>query len=150
MKLLKSIAMMSMACLFSLSVYAQTDKTSDPSTSQPAMAKKRAVSFSDLSEDQQKQIKQIVDNMRLDMKETITQLKQGRQGMAQFITSDKFDSAKAQSYADAQGKLYAKMMFIRMKTRAQIYQVMTPQQQAEIRKRMEQQQLRSQNKMKQN
>lgn len=153
MRQLIKIAVMGLACLFSLSVCAQADNNTNTNanassmTPKPMMKKKRALSFSDMTPEQQQKVKQIVDNMRLDMKQTMDDLRKGRQGMSQFIMGNQFDDAKAQAYAASQGKYYAKMMYLRMKTRYQIYQVMTPEQKAEIQKRMQEMQMKRQNKM---
>lgn len=161
MKQFKKALVAGIALTVSLSVYADSPAPQQGAMSQmqtmnqkqlmkmnqKQMKMRRKSSFSDMTPAQKQKIKQIVDSMKIDMKQTIMQLRQGRKNMSSFILGSSFDDAKAQAYAQEQGKLYAKMVYMRMKTRHQIYQVMTPAQQQKLKASMMQRQNRMMNKM---
>ncbi len=92
--------------------------------------------FSTMSEEQRKKIRDIANSMRMEMMKTAGELRQGQAIMKTIVMAPEFDDSKAKTIADNQGKLYAKMIYMRMKTRHQIFQVMTPEQRKQLQERM--------------
>jgi Spy/CpxP family protein refolding chaperone len=92
--------------------------------------------FSSMSEEQRKKIRDIANSMRAEMMKTAGELRQGQEIMKSIVMEPTFNESKAKTIADNQGKLYAKMIYMRMKTRHQIFQVMTPEQKKQLQDSM--------------
>lgn len=156
MKQLKKIMLIGGALSLCTTVFADTSTSSSAQNggANPMMKQKKMMMqkmksgpFSDMTDEQQKKIKDVVSAMRPKMEATLKQLREGRKKMSRFILDPKFDDGAVQAYADSQGKLYAQMLYMRLKMRHEIYQAMTPEQQAEIQKRMKQNENMMKNKM---
>jgi len=112
-------------------------KTPPTAMTQAPQATPKPTVFSTMSTEQRKKIRAIAGEMRKEMRQASNELRQSRDEMKAIVMSDKFDDAKAKALADKQGKLYAKMIYLRMKTRHQVFQVMTPEQRKQLEQRMD-------------
>jgi protein CpxP len=84
----------------------------------------------DLTEEQKTQIKAIRQASRESMKPLHEQMKANRQKLAQLSESGTFDEAQVQAIAAEHGQLSAQMLVAREKVKAQIFNVLTPEQKA--------------------
>lgn len=110
-------------------------KTPPTAMTQAPKASPKPNVFSTMSKEQRKKIRSIAGEMRKEMSQATNELRQSRDEMKAVVMNAKFDDAKAKALADKQGKLYAKMIYLRMKTRHQVYQVMTPEQRKQLEQR---------------
>lgn len=112
-----------------------------PKSMQKALKKTMRSMVNDMSSEQKQKIKQIVKGMRPEIKQIAQQFREGRVQMKTYIMSPTLDEATVKNYTDNQGRLYARMMLLRIQMRQKIYQLMTPEQRQRLQKGMEQQQL---------
>lgn len=119
-------------------IYAKEVKTAPkkPLSVKPAGLQREPNVFASLSEEQRKKIRDIANSARMEMMKTSGELRQGQEMMKSISMAKTFDESKAKTIADSQGKLYAKMIYMRMKIRHQIFQVMTPEQRKKLQERM--------------
>lgn len=84
----------------------------------------------DLSEEQKAQMKQIRQTSMETMKPIREQMKANRQRLAELSANGNFDQAQVQALAAQQGSLSAQMTVERERVKAQIFQILTPEQKA--------------------
>lgn len=87
-----------------------------------------------LSTEQQAQVKQIVDENRTALQQQRDALRDNRKALRELATSTAYDPQRVRTLADSQAKLQADMMVARTETFHRVYQVLTPEQQAEFAK----------------
>ncbi len=138
LKVITRFSLMAVFILASPFVFAKQDKTGHVNnlTTKPLSFKPQKNVFSTLTDEQRSKIKDIANQMRVKMLKTAAELRQGQAMMKTLVMADKFDEGKAKTLADSQGKLYANMVFLRLQTRHQIYQVMTPEQRKQLEEQM--------------
>jgi len=83
----------------------------------------------DLSEAQQKQIKDIIDLEHTEMGSNREKIHESREQMRTLLESDSFDEAAVRSLAESEAKLKAEVFVARAKVKNQIYQLLTTEQQ---------------------
>lgn len=101
----------------------------------------------DLTEAQKAQVKQIMANSRITVEPLREQLRENRRQLSQLSADGSFDAAGVQAIAARQGNLTAQLIVEKERVKAQIFQILTPEQRrkaAEMRERMKQ---RFENKM---
>lgn len=86
----------------------------------------------DLTTEQQDKVKAIWAAQSDEMKVVWKQLRTNREAEQSLIEAPKFDTAKAQKMADADAKLIAQNNVTLLKSRHDIYQVLTPDQRTKL------------------
>ena len=84
----------------------------------------------DLSQEQKAQMKQIRQSSKETLKPIREQMKVNRQKLAELSADGNFDQAQVQAIAAQQGSLSAQMIVERERIKAQIFQILTPEQKA--------------------
>jgi periplasmic protein CpxP/Spy len=84
----------------------------------------------DLTEEQKTQIKQIRETSKQTIQPIREQMKANRQKLAELSANGNFDQAQIQAIAQQQGSLSAQMIVERERVKAQIFQILTPEQKA--------------------
>lgn len=83
----------------------------------------------DLSESQQAQIRAIHEQERVAMEGTMEQIREGQEQMRILLESDTFDEAAIRSLAKTQAELKAEMFVSRARTKHEVFQQLTSEQQ---------------------
>jgi Spy/CpxP family protein refolding chaperone len=87
----------------------------------------------ELTDDQRAEIEAIVETSREQSQTLREQLAEARQAYRDAHEPGTFDEAEARAHAQSQADLHAEIMVIRMKTKADVYNVLTPEQQEELK-----------------
>lgn len=106
--------------------------------------------YLNLTEDQQAQMKQIMQNERPNFKPLMQQLRQSRQQARQIAEAGTFDESQAQAYANQQAQIQAQLTVLRLKTASEMYKVLTPDQQTKLNAFLDKRQQRMQQHSEQN
>ena len=88
----------------------------------------RMIKKLDLNEKQTKQVRAIVDQSRDKFRDIKDDMRDNRRELFDMVSNGKVNKSKARKLADAQGKHMADMIMLRISTKADIYQVLTPEQ----------------------
>jgi Spy/CpxP family protein refolding chaperone len=99
-----------------------------------------------LTDVQQDQIKTILKAEHAKIQPLMQQLRQNRQTQEANLTEN-FDEAKAQAFAASQSQIMSSLMVERMRTKSQIYAVLTPEQRQKALELKQQGQQRRQQRM---
>jgi len=91
----------------------------------------------DLSEAQRDQVFKIVHAQQPAMREQMKQMRQARRDLAEAATAERYDAARVQAAAEAQGKAATQLALMRAQTMQQVNQVLTPEQRAKLKERFE-------------
>ena len=86
----------------------------------------------DLSEAQRDQVFKIFHAQAPAVHEQMKQLRESRKALRDAAASDRYDAARAQAAADAQGKALAQLALLRVQTAQQVRAVLTPEQRAKL------------------
>ena len=107
-----------------------------------AMKNKTLLRDLNLTDDQKSQVKSLMKAQRNErhhnMEANIEQHQQLKEKMHNVITADKFDEVEAKALLQVKASHHQQKMLNGMKTKHQIYRLLTPQQQAEFKQRMSQ------------
>ena len=96
-----------------------------------------------LTDAQQAQIKTIVQAEHAKIQPLMQQLRQNRQAQEASLTEN-FDETKAQAFAASQSQIMSGLMVERLRTKSQIYAVLTPEQRQKALELKQQRQQRRQ------
>lgn len=102
----------------------------------------------DLTDAQKEQIKQITDASKTKVQPLMENMKTIRQQLKAATADGQFDEAQVQALAVQQANVSAQMIVERERTKAQIFQILTPEQQAQAKQLKEQKMERYKNKFK--
>jgi len=83
----------------------------------------------DLSEAQQKQIQEIIEQERAEMDGNRGKMRESREQMRALLENDTFDEAAVRSLAESEAKLKVDAFVMRAKVKNQIFQLLTSEQQ---------------------
>ncbi len=86
-----------------------------------------------LSEQQKTDIQAVVDAARPQFDALREQMESGRDQWRENFDPTSFDEAEAREFAQSQAAIHADLMVLGMKTRAQIFSILTPEQQEQLR-----------------
>lgn len=100
--------------------------------------------YLNLTDDQQAQIKQIMQAEKPNFKPLMEQLRQSRQQARQIAEAGTFDPAQAQAYANQQAQIMAQLTVQRLKAANEMYKVLTPDQQTKLNSFLDKRQQRMQ------
>jgi len=99
-----------------------------PQAPRAAAMRQRVIQALNLSDAQKQQAKAIFQQTRQQTQSVRDQLKQNREAMSAAVKAN--DTAKIQQLSQAQGPLLAQMVAARAQARAQLYNLLTPDQRA--------------------
>jgi Spy/CpxP family protein refolding chaperone len=88
--------------------------------------------YLNLTDAQQTQIRQIMDNQKTTVKPLFQQMGQSHQAMRQLVQSGNFDEAKARSIATQQAQNMIELEVQKAKMESQMFQVLTPDQKSKM------------------
>lgn len=88
--------------------------------------------YLNLTDAQQTQIKQIMDNQKSTAQPLFQQMGQSHQAMRQLVQSGNFDEAKARAIATQQAQTMIELEVQKAKMESAMFQVLTPDQQSKI------------------
>ncbi|HVO81177.1 MAG TPA: Spy/CpxP family protein refolding chaperone [Terriglobales bacterium] len=88
--------------------------------------------YLNLTDAQQAQIKQIMENQKSTIRPLFQQMGQNRQAMRQLVQSGNFDEAKARTIATQQAQSMIELEVQKAKMEAAMFQVLTPDQQSKL------------------
>ncbi len=86
----------------------------------------------ELSDEQRQQIETIIETSRESTQTLRDQIKEGNEAYRANHEPGTFDETSAQAFATTQAGLKAELMVSRMKTKADVFNVLTPEQQEEF------------------
>ena len=86
-----------------------------------------------LSDQQKTEITAILEAARPQMEELRDRLQEGREQWRENFDPASFDEEEARNFAESQAAIHAELMVLGMKTRAQVFAVLTPEQQEQMR-----------------
>lgn len=86
----------------------------------------------DLTEAQRDQVFKIFHAQAPAMHEQMKQLRLSRAALREAASTDRYDPARAQAAADAQGKAMAQLALLRVQTAQQVRAILTPEQRAKL------------------
>lgn len=90
-----------------------------------------------LTDAQREKVKTIVQAQAPAMQEKAKEARNARMELWSLSMSGQYDEAKAKSLADGGTKAMAEIALMRARSGSQIYQVLTPEQQTQLKQRME-------------
>ncbi|MBZ5597168.1 MAG: Spy/CpxP family protein refolding chaperone [Acidobacteriia bacterium] len=88
--------------------------------------------YLNLTDAQQAQIKQIMDNQKSTVRPLFQQMGQSHQAMRQLVQSGSFDEAKARTIATQQAQTMIELEVQKAKMESAMFQVLTPDQQSKM------------------
>ena len=86
----------------------------------------------DVSDEQEAQIRAIVEEGRAEATEQRAALREARQALRDLATGSDYDADRVRELAEQQAQIRADMTVARVDTMHRVYQVLTPEQQAEL------------------
>ncbi len=92
----------------------------------------RAVWQLDLSEEQQAQLRGLMEPMREASRQQMRSMKEARKTLREAMNAEPYDAAQVQQLAEAQGNAVTEMILKRAETSQQIRALLTPEQRAEL------------------
>jgi periplasmic protein CpxP/Spy len=93
----------------------------------------RAVRQLDLSEEQQTQLRGLMESGREAFRDQMRSLRETRKAMQEAMSAEPYDAARVQQLAEAQGTAVTGMILKRAQTWQEIRAVLTPEQRAELK-----------------
>lgn len=93
----------------------------------------------DLTDDQKNQVKQIMEASRAKVQPLRESLRANRQKLRELTENGKFDEGQVQALAAEQGRISAQLLVEKERSKAQIFQILTPEQRekaAQMRQQM--------------
>lgn len=93
--------------------------------------------YLDLTDAQQAQAKQILDKEKPAMDSLMSQMKQSHEALRQLEMAPAFDEAKVRAAAAQQSQTMIEMTVQKARLHSELYQILTPEQQAKAAKMME-------------
>ena len=101
-----------------------------------------------LTDAQKEQIKQITETSKAKVQPLMENMKTIRQQLKEATADGQFNEAQVQALATQQANISAQLIVERERTKTQIFQVLTPEQQAQAKQMKEQRKERFKNKFK--
>jgi Spy/CpxP family protein refolding chaperone len=92
----------------------------------------RAVRQLDLSEEQQTQLRGLMESGREAFRDQIRSLRETRKAVQEAVNAEPYDAERVQQLAEAQGKAVTGMILKRAETWQEIRSVLTPEQRVEL------------------
>ncbi|MBC7908902.1 MAG: Spy/CpxP family protein refolding chaperone [Pyrinomonadaceae bacterium] len=88
----------------------------------------------DLSEEQRQQVKTILENERPTVEPLVRSLIATKQELREATSNGKFNEEQVRALADRQGQTMSQLIVEKERVKAQIYNILTPEQRAEAEK----------------
>lgn len=101
----------------------------------------------DLTDEQKAQVKQISDASKTNVQPIREQMRANRQKLQELSANGNFDAAQVQAIAAQQGNLSAQLIVEKERVKAQIFQILTPEQRAKAAEMQTKMKERFQNRM---
>jgi Spy/CpxP family protein refolding chaperone len=92
----------------------------------------RAVQKLDLSEEQQAQLRGLMESRREAFRDQMRAMQEARKGLQDAMNAEPYDAARVQQLAEAQGTAVTGMILKRAETWQEIRSVLTPEQRVEL------------------
>jgi Spy/CpxP family protein refolding chaperone len=86
-----------------------------------------------LSDQQKTDIEAVLEAARPQMEELRNSMKEGREQWREGFDPANFDEQEARNFAESQAAIHVELMVLGMKTRSQVFAILTPEQQEQMR-----------------
>lgn len=93
---------------------------------------KQVVQQLDLTDEQKQKIRDVIQNADPKFQKAMKEAEANSQSLM-ALCGDKYDAAKISELADAQGKLVAEAIKLRLEVRHQIFEILTPEQRKKVK-----------------
>ena len=92
----------------------------------------RALSQLELSEEQEAELREIMEEKRDDVRDRMRSKREARAALREAMSAEPFDAAQVQQLAEEQGRALTDMILDRAETTQRIRALLTPEQRAEL------------------
>lgn len=98
---------------------------------------KHMIHHLDLSDEQRDQVYAVMDEARPKFRGLMDEMREQRKSFRDLAIADEFDPKDAEAAAEAQSELMKQMMLTGAQVKADIFEILTPEQREEVKERMQ-------------